>query len=499
MANLREYPISFNRMDGGVNYALPQNLIPDNDLAAALNIFYDPITGQPMTRDGVSRYSSTGQGTNPHGLFFSSILDKWLVASGGTLYYLDTSTLAYVSIGALTGSARPHFLDFNSKVLIASGGVIQSTNGTTISNVANAPISYKIMAYGGRVASSGATSAPHRLSLSAPGDETTWSTVAPADGQEFDVDLNVGDGITDFNIYANDIVVFKGPEQRGSYRIIIPVGDYTQAYIKQDSYKSSSINWHTSINENNNLYFLDNNGWKSYKGVLNYGDVEQDPIGAKINGVITPSIDKAQAFMFSNPFYSQVWLKYADVQTIYAFHYLMNGGKGAFLPQEFKDLKVCSACYAEDARYLLMGMSDGYIYKLDRTLYTDNAVAVPGFFLTKRASLKNANITKKLFQTAFAYQGLSNGTVTLEALTDGGTKTATLVSTSISTGSDLLYEATGYLNDATDLLYGETLQSNLSRKMIWHYDLQYRVTVNSGALKLDRLEGLVNIWGRRQV
>jgi hypothetical protein len=485
-------------MDGGVNYALPQNLIPNNDLAGALNFFYDPLTGQPMTRDGVSRYSTTGVGTNPNGLFFSSILNKWLVAESGTLYYLDASTKAYVSIGALNGSAKPHFLDFNSKVLIASGGVIESTNGLTLADVANAPTSYKIMAFGGRVVSSGDPSNPHRMSLSVTGDETEWSTVAPADGKEFEIDLNVGDGITDFNIYAGDIFVFKGPEQRGIYQLVIPSGDYSTAYVKPISNINSSINWHTSINANNNLYFVDNNGWKSLKGVQNYGDIEQDPIGAKINGVITPSIDKAQAFLFSNPFYSQIWLKYADVQTLYAFHYLMNKGKGAFLPQEFKDLNVCSACYAEDARYLLIGMDDGYIYKLDRTLYTDNGVDSPGFFLTKRATLQSANITKKLFQTAFAYQGISDGTVTLEALTDGGTKTATLVNTSITTGSDLLYEATGYLNDATELLYGETLQSNMSRKMIWHYDLQYKVSVTSGALKLDRLEALVNIWGRRQ-
>jgi hypothetical protein len=349
----KEYPVNFNQMDGGVNYSLPQNLIPNNDLTGALNFFYDPLTGQPMTKDGVTAYSSGNLGTNPFGLFYSSILDMILVASGtnGLLYRMPGVTTGEVQainiIGSLNGSARPHFLDFNGKVLVASGGTLQSTDGNTMSDVAGAPVSYKIMAKDGRVVSAGNPSFPHRLSLCAPGDETDWDT-STGDGLQFDIELNVGEGITDFNVFVNDIVIFKGPEQRGIYRLIVPDGDYSLAYVKQDSVISSSINWHTSLNANNNLYFVDNNGWKSLKGVQNYGDIEQDPIGAKINGTIVPSIDKSQAFLFHNPYYSQIWIKYANVSTMFAFHYLQNKGKGAFMPVAFKDLNVCSSCYLED-------------------------------------------------------------------------------------------------------------------------------------------------------
>lgn len=492
----REIPISFNRMDGGVNYSLPQNQIPDNDLAGALNFFYDPITGKPMNRPGVSRYSSTGQGTNPNGLFYSAILDKVLVAESGTLYYLDASK-AYVSIGALNGLARPHFLDFNGKVLIASGGTLQSTDGLTISDVSGAPVSYKVMNYGGRVLSSGDPSYPYRISLSGPGDETDWDAVG-GDSVYFDIELNVGSGITDFNLFVNDIVCFYGPEQKGITRIIIPGGDFSTAYTKQDSLVSSSINWHTSLQINNNLFFLDYNGWKSLKGVINYGDIEQDPIGEKINAVIIPTIDKDQAFMFGNPYYSQVWLKYADISTLYIFHYLQNKGKGAFLPVQFITVELCSACYLEESRFLLIGMNDGYIYKLDTELFTDNGENVPAYLRTKRVAVGGSNIIKKLFQTYLEYEGVDAGTMTLEVVTNSGNKTASLVSETVEAAFEKLYNATTLLDVATDPLYGQSLQFAISRKMVWHYDLQFILTVNTGCMKLNILECLVSPWGRRQ-
>jgi hypothetical protein len=494
---LREVPIYFNQMDGGVNYSLPQNIIPNNDLAGALNFFYDPLTGRPMNRPGVTRYSTNGVGTNPNGGFYSAVLDKDLVAESGTLYYLNSSK-AYVSIGALNGSAKPHFLDFNGKVLIASGGIIQSTDGVTISNVANAPVSYKIMGYAGRVVSAGDPSYPYRISLCAPGDETTWSTSSPADGKYFDIELKIGNGLTDFNVLANDIVCFYGPEQKGITRLIIPENDFSNAYTKQDSQKSTSINWHSSYQASNNLYFLDYNGWKSLKGVINYGDIEQDPIGEKINAVITPTIDKNHAFMFGNPYYSQVWLRFADVQTIYVFHYVQNKGKGAFMPIQFQGLDICSAWYHEGGRFLLIGMSDGYVYKFDPTVFTDNGATVPAYIRTKRIALGGKNMIKKLTQTMLEFEAVAPGTIVLESLTNAGNNSASISGNITDEVFVKLYDATTLLNVATDPLYGQTLQTAVSNKMVWHYDLQYLLTVNSGGMKLNGLECLVRPWGKRQ-
>jgi hypothetical protein len=380
---------------------------------------------------------------------------------------------------------------------VASGGTLQSTDGAAMTTISGAPTSYKIMSFQGRVVSSGDPTNPHQIILCGPGDETDWDTVS-GNAKKFDIDLGAGSGITDFNIYANDIVVFKGPEQKGIYRLIVPEGDFSAASVKQDSLSSSSINWHTSVGANNNLYFLDYNGWKSIKGVVAYGDIEQDPIGQKINSVITPAIDKDYAFMFHNPYYSQIWLRYANVSTIYVFHYLQNNGKGSFMPIQFKDLTLCSACYLEDSRLLLMGMNDGYVYKLDTVIFTDNGVAVPSYIRTKRVPLGGINYIKKLTRTILEYEAVEAGLITLEALTNSGNVSTSLISQATTSIFTKIYNATTLLHIASESLYGQSLKSNISNKNIWHYDLQYLLSANSGGIKLNGLESLLKIWGRRQ-
>jgi len=187
------------------------------------------------------------------------------------------------------------------------------------------------------------------------------------------------------------------------------------------------------------------------------------------------------------------------VDTIYAFHWLQNNGKGAFIPQKFKSLKVLSGCYLEDDRILLLGMTDGYIYKLDTSTTQDNGVDVPGFIRTKRVALKASNTTKRLMQSVFTYEGLATGAMTWEAVTNGGVNSASLYASTLNSSWDLIYYATGYIAYANGLLYSQTLDTIVSRKLVWHYDLQYLITVTSGSLKINRLEALINIWGRRQV
>lgn len=490
----------FADLTGGVNYSMPPDLIADNELSGALNFFYDPNTYRLTNRPGVSRYSATGEASgNPIvGGFYSSILDIDFVVSDGELYKLDSS-FEFEDIDALTGSSvKPSFIDFNGKVLIASGGNIQFTDGTTLSTIATSPDSEKIMTYAGRVVTAGDSTYPHRLTLSGPGDETDWDT-STGDAKYFDVAIGIGDGIVDFNVIGNDIVIFKGTQDKGIYRLIVPNMDFDNAYIVEGSKANTSVGWGCSVQIADDLMFLDGNGVKSLVTTQKYGDIEQDDTGRKINSVIAGTIDGSVAFVVRNPAYSQIWIKYAGTEVIYVYNWLLK----AFLPIKFQGLTMHSAWYHEDTGTFLIGMSDGFVYQLDDTTYTDNDLPVAAYFYTKRfkalANLKTLGaLYRKLHkQSIVDYESIDTGIATFQLEVDSGDNTITLANFQLTSGFDLLMNAVTLLNVATQSLYGQNYKTKRISKLVNFYDGRFVLFITSGGIKLNRIESRIAISGRR--
>ena len=105
---------------------------------------------------------------------------------------------------------------------------------------------------------------------------------------------------------------------------------------------------------------------------------------------------------------------------------------------------------------------------------------------------------KLLKQTVMLYEGLATGTMTLEAITEGGGGSTVLLSESLETGSLLIWE------DQTSLIYGDTgeifessMNDKISRVQKLFYNLQYQISINYGGIKLNRLEGNSAFVGRR--
>jgi len=493
----KDWPLIISKLDGGVNYSVPEDSIKDSELSGALNYFYDPNTYRLMHRPGVSRYSGTvlaGSGTELQikGSFYSSILDKVFIVANSVLYYLDSSKNPQ-SIGTLNGSGYPFFLDFNGQCLIASGGVLETTDGLLLADVSGAPILSKIFTKDGRVWGTGDTANPHRVWGSGPGDETDWDSVG-GNAVYFDVEQNVGDRVVNADIYKNNVIVFKGIQQRGIFAIVVPLGVYADAYVQEISTKSSALNIHCSIEEGNDLLFLDNTGFRSLVGVQQYGDIEQDPVGYKINSTLLPTLDSSFAFLARNPYYNQVLIKYADVQTCFVF----NPTKKSFLPIEFTSLKPYSACYMENDKTFLIGMDDGFLYKMETSVFTDNGVAVPAFFKTKKFTGKvGGSFLKVLKSVIFDYEGLASGSASLQVIVNGGEKTVSLSSITPEAGSGLLFDATGYIDAATGLLYGESFSTSFINKFVNFYDIIFLVSNDTGAIRFNRLEGRCSTLKRR--
>lgn len=505
----KEFSVAFSQLDGGVNYSVPPEAIADNELADAMNFVYDPYTFRPMKRPALTQYSTgvplDGEINGLHKYVYSS--GSYIVCTyNGTLYYLD-GALAFVEIGSIGGTGAPTFLDFNGKVIIANGK-LWSWDGTTLTDLTtddSAPKTSCIFSWGGRVLTIGDTDLPHQVKLSGPGDETDWDDVSGA-AYRFDIDEATGEGIIGGNLLGSNIIVFKGPQQRGIYRLIIPNGDFATAYVESFSNKSSCLNYLATLQYAGNLFFMDNNGFGSLRGIQEYGDIGQEPTGSKINSAIIPSLSSSYAMLFDFPYYNQVWIKYANLETMFAY----NPIRGSFMPIKFPGHVVQSACYIESSKTLLLGMEDGYIYYLDVLSYQDQTqiVQVPyaeyaAFLKGKRFFGPKDSSTGSMYQkllknTVLQYEGLAVGSLTLEALTDGGSVSTTLLSETLDTGDLLIGE------DLTSIIYGDTgeifatsFNNKISRVQKLYYDLQYQLSCNEGAMKMNRIEGQNAFVGRK--
>ena len=366
----KEFTRSFGQLDGGVNYSVPPDAIADNELADSLNFIYDPYTGRPMTRPAKTKFSTgsplSGSINGLHKYIYSG--GFYIVCSSdGILYNLDNLN-AYVSIGSIGSSDSPTFLDFNDKVIIANGQM-WSWDGTTLVNMTtdyDAPKTHCIFSLGGRILAIGDSDLPHQIKLCGPGDMTDWDA-SSGDAVRFDIDDKSGEGIIGGNLLLNDIIIFKGPQQRGIYRLVIPSGDFDNASIENFSNKESCLNYQSSIQYAGNLFFLDNVGFGSLKGIREYGDIGLDPIGKNINSSIVGMLNSDYAMLFGMPYYNQIWIKYSNIENLFVF----NPIKNSFMPIRFPGSIVQSAEYIESDKVLLIGMDDGGIYKLDPLSYVD--------------------------------------------------------------------------------------------------------------------------------
>ncbi|MEO0250199.1 MAG: hypothetical protein ABIN58_11875, partial [candidate division WOR-3 bacterium] len=214
--------------------------------------------------------------------------------------------------------------------------------------------------------------------------------------------------------------------------------------------------------------------------------------------VMAPEIDVSNAFMFHYPALNQIWIVHNPSMNHFVFHYLQNGGKGAFLPVSFAGVSPVAAHYSEQDGKLFLGMDDGYIYYMDATSYRDAGSDYPKWFKSKRMAIGGTTVIKKLVRTVMSLELLAEHDFSLTAQINRSTQTVAIGSGTTRSGDVLIYNAGTYIHDADNYLFYSMVQSYLLRKMVWHTDLQYLLAVYGGGATLNDLEGSVVVWGRRQ-
>lgn len=406
----REFSISVPLLSGGLNLSVPPHAIGMNQIADGWNVWLTP-TGDFASRPGALKVNTTSFPAAVAGGFYSAPLDKTIVATyGQELYLLDEGTGTATKIGDLTGSQKPDFADFMGKCFIASGGMLQVYDGTTLSSVtsltSNPAPSHAIFleAFENRlwVAETGS-----KLNFCGTRDYQDWGGSVSDSGGFIYVEDGDGAQITGLGILDGIPVVFKGNWDRGPYSISkvtgMSVDDFTAKIMTKGT---SCVSGHTVKNFLNDLLFVGQEGVFSHQQVRDYENPRAFPVSKSVDSVF-------KAYTAQDAVYDPVTGYYIVVTSLPVM--LMNGSTGGWFQWIFPTFTPRSV-FLGKFNDILFGTSDGDVQKVRpaSAAYTDNGTAFQASFSTAVINGGSPGTEKKWKWLHMAFKPMSPGNFSVE-------------------------------------------------------------------------------------
>ena len=282
-------PIVSN-LSGGVNNSQPAEMINDNEMQLCENMEYD-LTRKLKTRGGVSAplinfdYPISA-------VYYDEDMNTYFVfQTNGEMY--TTNLYSKTLIGTLTGSKRPICIKYGGKIIIASGGKLNSYEYPAegqqhiLTTLSSSPQYCDIVfEKRGRV---GAINfgEDDKIYFSAIGDETNWVDNPDDDssGKWIEVGYKDSGKIVSISKLADDIIVFKS-----NGKVYQVSNDYPDWQVYEVGTKSDCITHYATTNIGNDVVFLSLNGLRSLAGVAEFGNIKSNDIGDQFNSYFINNI-----------------------------------------------------------------------------------------------------------------------------------------------------------------------------------------------------------------
>ena len=473
-------------LNGGVNFAQTPANIADNECRRGHNFIYDPNTDYLVTRPGTDCVTASALANPILNLHYyeKDAAHKYLVgASGGKLYYLDGTS--WVEIGSLHDSTTiPSFLTFNSKLIVADGGAdLNEWDGTTYAATTTSPDGSALCTINNRIVAN-ADSEKDSVYMTTTEVYNDWNTAGTALG----IKCGYGDNMTvnGFGVFGTDLIVSKkGDSEKRLYRIDTSGATPTNWKAEMLSSVNCAQNHKSITAAYNNIFFADSNGFKAVKGVESYGDLQVDPVGKKINSVFTSGNNCD--FVTYLPAYNAIWTGMGE--RIFCYTERLNASGSivpAFTDIAFKWGRCRAICQAGDVVYL--AGHNGYLYKLDETLSTDETApsttsTYPSILRTKTLMFGSDGILRKL---QFYLRPKASGTGYLYCYKDEETP-VNMKTVTLTPGGDCLYDATGDLADATGDLYDDGYYAwvETTRNRVRSGQMAFEIYLSSGRVGVE--------------
>jgi hypothetical protein len=114
-------------------YNVPAETVPQGGFYALENCEYDPNDNSLVSCAGLTKKFKTTQGDSVDSFFYSDVFGTFFFSAGSKLYSTDLTEQTL--LGTLTGANPARFHHFDNYLTIASGGILQYYNGSTLKTV----------------------------------------------------------------------------------------------------------------------------------------------------------------------------------------------------------------------------------------------------------------------------------------------------------------------------------------------------------------------------
>jgi len=297
----------------GLNTALSQEDIGDNDLWIGYNFMYEASSGKLVTRGGLECVGLT-PAPDPVDILCSFVrkdTEGYVVCvAGSKLYKFNFTTFAWDFVSNLS-SQFPGVQAFNGNLYIADGnasGLLKWDGTNAPARLANSPKATAVFTLENRlIANSIVDSELDAVYLSVVESDDFLTT-----NGALIIRAGYGDGqrVNGFSAISKTLIISKvayvgGKASKKSFYGINMEGASSGWSAGDISKNNAAIGPHAIVEAGQDVYYLDTQGIEALGPTQKYGDVANDPeIGGKINGVLGPlvraSVNEAKLVSVSN-------------------------------------------------------------------------------------------------------------------------------------------------------------------------------------------------------
>lgn len=400
------------------------------------DVFADPVRLIRPFFDGTNVYMMAVSGTN---IFHCE--QSVLEASGATFTQIGTDEISSATV-------KPGTLSYNQKFYIADGDTalkLWSGGGSSITTILNGPTKPTCLVEARNRLFINSTDEPDAVYITA----AEWTTNDfTASGAGIILRGGYGDGldVTSMSIGpgGNDVIVSKSKADLGAKlfrRINVQDVDPTNWSVS-DAFGvgyAAQANPYSMLPVYNDVVFFSDNGLYGLAGVQEYGDINVNQWGDKINSLIrVVGAIECQEIVYS-PIFGAVFILLKNRTKIYVY----TPWNGAFVEWEIGGGEIINSI-CTIGNYIYLASEDGRIYKMapdfiGSTRSASDEVSKDSFTeytsQLRGKKLYFGGYDGAIFRAALSYTPITGGMATLQAVLDDEATTVKLRDITVPDGS----------------------------------------------------------------
>lgn len=228
---------------------------------------------------------------------------------------------------------------------------------------------------------------PDRLYFSAPANEWSFAVEPYGFGQYIDIGASEGNTLSAIAPFMDEVWIHKSGQNPEIYRMRIadPNPDTWDVLFRPFEGDNAAVNPQCAVGAADKHVMLDENYIGVYRGNSTYDEVSRSIDGNKVYDLIGDAVVASTAFIVKDPQNVALLIFPSRGNFCLVYHY----GSQRWMSWKFAAHQFSCGAYHESLGCLLFGGDDGYVYRTDPTIATDDGVEFQSIIIGKSYGSEN--------------------------------------------------------------------------------------------------------------